>query len=209
MRRLLTLALVLTVAVTVPAHAQFSQPAATNYKDTSMIKPPAGAKVAIWEFEDMECPLCAHDAPIVREAVRKYKIAYMRHDFPLGPMHPWSFDAAVNARYIQVTKNNELAEQYRLGVFAAQNGISNKGDLQAFTQHFASTHGILWPFVVDPQGKLAALVSADHALGDRIGIQHTPTIWIATSHGIVELQDINQLYSTIDAAMAYTAPSHH
>ncbi len=202
MRRLLTLALLLslTFAVTLPAHAQ--QP--TTYRDTSMIKPPAGSKVAIWEFEDMECPMCAHDAPIVREAVRKYKIAYMRHDFPLGPVHPWSGDAAVYARYIQLNKSPEVAEQYRLAVFAAQAGISNKSDLHDFTVHFASAHGIQWPFVVDPQGKLAALVNADKALGDRIGIQHTPTIWITTAHGSVELQDINQLYSTIDAAIAST-----
>jgi protein-disulfide isomerase len=201
MRRLLTLALLLSAAAfTLPARAQ--QP--TTYKDTTMIKPPAGSKVAIWEFEDMECPMCAHDAPIVREAVRKYKIAYMRHDFPLGPIHPWSGDAAVYARYIQLNKSPEVAEQYRLAVFAAQAGISNKNDLHDFTVHFASAHGVNWPFVVDPQGKLAALVNADKALGDRIGIQHTPTIWITTSHGAVELQDINQLYSTIDAAIAST-----
>ncbi len=85
-----------------------------------MIKPPAGSKVAIWEFEDLECPACAHAAPIVREAVRKFKIAYVHHDFPL-PMHIWSFDAAVDARYLQ-EKNPAIAEQYRLAVFAAQNG---------------------------------------------------------------------------------------
>ncbi len=206
MRRLLSLALLLAAAI-VPAHAQFTQPAgATNFKDTSMIKPPAGAKVAIWEFEDLECPACAHAAPIVREAVRKYKIAYVRHDFPL-PMHIWSFDAAVDARYIQ-GKNPELAEQYRLAVFAAQNGISNKGDLQAFTQHFASAHGMMWPFVVDPQGLLAAKVNADKALGDRIGLVETPTMWVVTNHGIVQVRDINNLYSTLDAAMAYTAGKH-
>jgi len=206
MRRLLSLALLLALAAAVPAHAQFAQTAPTNFKDTSMIKPPAGAKVAIWEFEDLECPACAHAAPIVREAVRKYKIAYVHHDFPL-PMHIWSFDAAVDARFLQ-EKSPELAEQYRLAVFAAQNGISNKGDLQAFTQHFASAHGIMWPFVVDPQGVLTAKVNADKALGDRIGLQETPTIWVVTARGIVQVKDISQLYATIDSAMAYTSAKH-
>ena len=205
MRRLLSLALVLTAAI-VPAHAQFSQPTPTNFKDTSMIKPPAGAKVAIWEFEDLECPACAHAAPIVRGAVAKYKIAYVHHDFPL-PMHIWSFDAAVDARYLQ-EKSPALAEQYRLAVFAAQNGISNKDDLRNFTAHFASAHGVQWPFVVDPQGVFTAKVKEDKALGDRIGLQETPTIWVVTAHGIVQVQDINQLYSTIDAAMDYTAKHH-
>jgi len=206
MRRLLSLALLLALAAVVPAHAQFSQPAPTNFKDTSMIKPPVGSKVAIWEFEDLECPACAHAAPIVREAVRKYKIAYVHHDFPL-PMHIWSFDAAVDARYFDV-KSPALAEQYRLAVFAAQNGISNKGDLQAFTQHFAAAHGVQWPFVVDPQGVLTAKVNADKALGERIGLVETPTIWVVTAHGIVQVKDITQLYTTIDAAMAYTSAKH-
>jgi len=206
MRRLLPLVAFLIAATVVPARAQFSQPTPTNFKDTSMIKPPAGSKVAIWEFEDLECPACAHAAPIVREAVRKYKIAYVHHDFPL-PMHIWSFDAAVDARYFQ-EKSPELAEQYRLAVFAAQNGISNKGDLQAFTQHFASAHGVQWPFVVDPQGVLTAKVNADKDLGNRIGLQETPTIWVVTAHGIVQVKDISQLYSTIDSAMAYTGTKH-
>ena len=209
MRRLIALATTLLVAaaIAVPAHAQYApQDTPTNFKDTSMIKPPVGSKVAIWEFEDLECPACAHAAPIVREAVRKYKIAYVHHDFPL-PMHIWSFDAAVDARYFDV-KSPALAEQYRLAVFAAQNGISNKGDLQAFTQHFASAHGIMWPFVVDPQGVLTAKVNADKTLGDRIGLQETPTIWVVTARGIVQVKDISQLYATIDSAMAYTSAKH-
>ena len=38
------------------------------------------------------------------------------------------------------------------------------------------------PFAVDPQGKLAAEVKADYALGQRIGIEHTPTIWVVTAN---------------------------
>src|ERR1700761_5555735 len=97
MRRLLALAVALVLAP-IAAHAQFQQP--TNFKDTSMIKPPTGQRVAIWEFEDLECPACAHAAPIVREAVKKYHIGYVHHDFPL-PMHIWSYDAAIYARYFE------------------------------------------------------------------------------------------------------------
>ena len=40
-----TRVLLFTAAVAVPAHAQFSQPGTTptNFKDTSMIRPPAGS----------------------------------------------------------------------------------------------------------------------------------------------------------------------
>ena len=188
--------------------AQFGGPAPTQYKDTSMLKPPAGYRVAIWKFEDLECPLCAHDWPIVHDAIAKYKIGFVRHDFPLK-MHFWSHDAAVDARYIQdkVPDGARLAEEYRGAVFAAQVTLANKDDLRNFTMKWAKNHGILWPFIVDPQGKLTAEVDADYALGLRIGVQHTPTIWVVNNHGAIEVTDINQLYAIIDEAIASAGPA--
>ena len=55
-------ALALLSALCLPASAQFSAPPSTGnaFKDTSSLKPPAGAKIAIIKFEDLECPACAH-----------------------------------------------------------------------------------------------------------------------------------------------------
>ncbi|WP_433967593.1 DsbA family protein [Tunturiibacter gelidiferens] len=92
-RIVLAAALLLALPATLPALAQ-------GFKDTSMLRAPAGSPVAIYEFEDLECPACSHAFPIVHAAVDKYKIPLLRHDFPLR-MHVWSFDAAVIARYIQ------------------------------------------------------------------------------------------------------------
>src|ERR1700709_896993 len=109
MRLILMNRLVLTATLLVAglpmatlAYAQASAPPNTgsNLRDTSMVKPPAGAKVAIYEFEDLECPACAHAFPIVHSAIERYKIPLVRHDFPLK-MHVWSFDAAVTARSLQ------------------------------------------------------------------------------------------------------------
>ena len=84
-----------------PAHAQFggssSQPL-TQVHDPSALRPPAGARVAIVEFEDMECPVCGNINPLVKQAVAKYNLPWIRHDFPL-PYHAWSTQAAVNARW--------------------------------------------------------------------------------------------------------------
>src|SRR5271169_3062060 len=76
----------------VPALSQ-----AGGYRDTSMLRAPVGVPVAIYEFEDLECPACAHAFPIVRAAIEQYKIPLVRHDFPLRG-HIWSHDAAVIAR---------------------------------------------------------------------------------------------------------------
>lgn len=188
------------------ARAQTSAPpnSGTAFKDTSMIKPPAGAKVAIYEFEDLECPACAHAAPIVHAAVDHYHIPLVRRDFPLK-MHVWSFDAAVIARYIQDKISPEAAEEYRRAVFANQQSIASKEDLQNFTQRFFSSHGRTMPFVVDPQGTFANEVRADYALGEKMGLAQTPTIFVVTPKHWTQITDVNLLYQTIDDAIAQTA----
>ena len=186
--------------------AQGSAPPNTGntFKDTSLLKPPAGARVAIVEFEDLECPACAKAFPMVHAAVEHYRIPLERHDFPLK-MHVWSFDAAVTARYLQDKVNPGIAEEYRRAVFAAQTSIASKDDLRNFTQRFFQAHGSAMPFVVDPQGVLTKEVQADYALGERVGLSQTPTIWVVTAKDWVQVTDPTLLYQTIDAALAETA----
>jgi protein-disulfide isomerase len=189
------------------ARAQLGSAPTTPVHDASALKPPPGAKVAIIEFDDMECPDCAAANPVLKEAAAKYKIPWIRHDFPLS-FHPWSFQAAVNARWFD-TKSKELGDEYRDYIFANQRSIETPPQLLQWTQKFAQAHGTALPFAVDPQGKLAALVKADYALGQRIGIEHTPTIWIVTdgtkAAPFVEVVDRSKLYQIIDAAIAQTS----
>ena len=57
--------------------------------------------------------------------------------------------------------------------------------------------------MVDPQGKLAAEVNADRDLGKKIGIQHTPTMYVVSnrnpSRPFVEVTDDKQLFQLIEA----------
>ena len=189
------------------AHAQFNAPPpGTQVRDPSALKPPPGARVAIVEWEDMECPDCSRANPLLKEAAAKYNIPWVRHDFPLA-FHAWSFTAAVNARWFD-TKSKKLGDDYRDAVFANQVSITSPDVLAQFTQKFAQDHGIAFPFAVDPQGKLAAEVKADYALGQRVGIEHTPTIWVVTANSkgapFVEVVDRSKLYQLIDQALADT-----
>jgi protein-disulfide isomerase len=195
------------LAITAAAHGQFAPPPrGTPVKDPAALKPPAGAKVAIVEFEDMECPDCARANPLVKEAAAKYKIPWVRHDFPL-PFHAWSFNAAVNARWFDL-KSKALGDEYRDAVFDNQTAITSLPILADFTNKFAQSKGMAMPFAIDPQGKLAAQVKADYALGQRIGIEHTPTIWVVTASSkgspFVEVVDRSKLYQLIDQAIADT-----
>jgi protein-disulfide isomerase len=205
-RLALAVAPALFFALLVPANAQYSAPPNTGntFKDTSMLKPPAGAKVAIFSFEDLECPACARAFPMVQSAIEHYKIPLVRHDFPLK-MHLWSFDAAVNARYLQDKVSPKVAEDYRGAVFASQTAIASKEDLRNFTQRWFQSHKLTMPFVIDPTGAFTKEVQADYALGERIGLSQTPTIWVVTPKNWVQVTDPTQIFQTVDTALAQTA----
>jgi len=185
------------LSMTAPADAQM--------RNVSLLKLPAGVHVAIVEFDDLQCPACAHANPLLEQAAAKYRIPWIRHDF-LIPYHNWSKQAALNARWFD-TKSKGLGDEYRNQVFANQNSIETPVELMQFTQRFAQGHGIAMPFAIDPQGKLQAEIDADVALGQRLGISSTPAIYIVTDgpKGIsaAQVKDPDRdLYSTIDQAMA-------
>ena len=203
-------AVFLSAALAAIALAQFSTPESktTTVHNAMALRPPAGASVAIVEFEDLECPDCARANPVVKEAAEKYHIPWVRHDFPL-PFHTWSFQAAVDARWFD-TKSKKLGDDFRDALFAAQPTIHSQDDLQNFAQKFAQDRKVALPFAVDAQGKLAQMVKADYDLGQSVGIQHTPTIWVVTDQTsgspFVEVVDRARLQTLIEDAQAATAP---
>ncbi len=205
------LPLALGLALSAAAHAQFSQTPQVpqSMMESPALKPPAGANVAIVEFSDLECPACAAANPTLISAKSKYHVPWMRHDFPL-PQHVWSFQAAVNARWLD-TKSPKLGDDYRDAVFAQQQSISTKDDLDQLTQKFAQQHSVQLPFVIDPQGKLAAAINADRDLGRELGVNRTPTIWVVTAHShdpghsFVQVTDPQLLFSYLDQAISATA----
>jgi protein-disulfide isomerase len=181
------------------------QSSPTKVLNASALKPPPGAHIAIVEFDDLECPSCAHANPILKAAAAQYKIPWIRHDF-LIPGHLWSANAAVYARWFD-TKSKALGDEYRDEVFANQAYIYNPGVLQQFTEKFAQAHGVALPFAIDPEGKLAAAVQADTDLGKNTGVVRTPTIFIVTAsasgNNYLEVLDVDHdLYRTIDQALA-------
>src|SRR6266404_1505104 len=155
------------------------------------LRPPKGAQVALVVFEDLQCPQCGRTAPLLVQASRTYKIPLVQHDFPL-PMHNWSFDAAVLARYFD-THSKEIGNAFRDSVFEHQLEIDPQ-NLRGFADKFAADHKIGLPFVVD---------RADKELGVSLHIEHTPTIWIVSNKRngkpYVEVTDTKELYVMIDA----------
>jgi protein-disulfide isomerase len=160
-------------------------PAVVWAGDTSALRPPKGARVALVAFEDLQCPDCADAEALLEEASAKYGIALVRRDFPL-PMHNWSFEAHVLARYFDTqtdartdTNSLPLGEQFRRWVYANQSSI-NKGNLRGMAERFADQHHLELPANYDPKGELKKLVLADFALGQQVGVLHTPTVYVVS-----------------------------
>jgi thiol-disulfide isomerase/thioredoxin len=158
------------------------------------LRPPKGAQVALVVFEDLQCPDCRRAAPLVEEAARTYKIPVVRHDFPL-PMHNWSYDAALIARYFD-TRSKQLGNDFRDYIFQHQPEITPP-TLRSFAEKFASDHKVDLPFAVDPKANWRKeLIRIE--FGQRVGINHPRRFtWSATDSGqaFVEVVDRTQLFS--------------
>ncbi len=197
---LLVLALVATIAL----RAQ----TANNNSKASILRPPAGAKVALVEFADLQCPDCARAAPLLEEAAKAYKIPVIVYDFPL-PQHNWSLEAATVAHYLRTksTPKNPLETNFRLYIFQNQSAITPQ-NLRKYIDDFAKQNKITIPFAVDPTGKLAAEVRKDKDKGIAVGIEHTPTLYVVTAKSsgtpFIEVVDRNNLFNMIDDAIAQT-----
>src|SRR5271156_872058 len=154
------------------------------------LRPPKGASLAIVVFEDLQCPQCKRQDPVVAQAGKTYKIPVVRHDFPL-PMHNWSYQAAVIAHYFD-SRSKELGVEFRDYIFEHQPEIFPT-NLQQFAEKFAADHKVELPFVVDPQGKFAAEVKAEQDLGRSLQLEHTPTIYVVSSksksHPFIEVKE--------------------
>jgi protein-disulfide isomerase len=166
--------------VAFPAQAQFAGTGdRDNFRDTTILRPPAGSKVALIVFEDLGCPSCAKAHPYEMEAVKQTHVTLLRYDFPIVN-HVWTFEGAVCARYIQDTYGPVLAEEFRSTVFKSQNMIASEDDIRDFTSKWLLKHGKQMPPKLDPTGKFAKEVTADRDLGLRLNVEWTPTVVVVT-----------------------------
>ena len=83
------------------------------------------------------------------------------------------------ARYFD-THSKAMGNEFRDYSFENQLEI-NPQNLRGYAEKFAAAHKVDFPFVIDPGGKLSAMVNADRDLGKAIKLDHTPTVYIVSS----------------------------
>lgn len=174
--------------------------AAAQQDAASVLKPPRGSEVALIVFEDLQCPDCRRANPLVEQAAKTYNIPVVVHDYPL-PMHSWAYNAAIIAKYFD-TQSKQLGREFRDYMYQNQPDVTPE-NVRGYAERFAQEHKTELPFVVDPQGKLAAEITDEKELGRRVGIEHTPTIYVVSNKRqgkpFVEVVDRSQLFQLIDA----------
>jgi protein-disulfide isomerase len=188
--------------------AGFAMMAASLWaEDTSALHPPAGSRMALVVFEDLECPACAHADPLLLQAERNYGLALVRHDFVI-PNHPWSKEAHIMARFFD-TVSPQLGEEFRQYIFANQNSIY-KTNLRQWADKFAAAHHTALPAFYDPSGALKSKVEADTELGKATGVHQTPTIWVVTNSPQLpfeQVTDSSKLFETIEKVKSALPPA--
>lgn len=152
-------------------------PAALGAADGSGLEIPKGADVAIVVFEDLQCPDCRRAHPQVLAAAKSSDVPIVLHDFPIK-RHAWAFPAAILARHFTL-QSPELGGEFRTFIFENQPDIAPE-NLREHADRFAAQHGQQLPAVVDPDGKLLALVQADYDLGVKIGLEYVPLIFVVS-----------------------------
>jgi protein-disulfide isomerase len=165
--------------------------AAFGAADGSQLGLPEGADVAIAVFEDLQCPDCRRAHPELLKAADALAVPLVIHDFPIV-RHKWAFPAAILARYFE-TQSPELGVRFRSYIFENQPDI-NTWNLREYGETFSEAFEVTLPADVDPDGVLHARVQADFDLGQRIGLEYVPLMFVlGRSQGatrFVEVTDV-------------------
>jgi len=168
--------------------------------DTPSLKPPTGAKAGIVLFLDLQWPDCATAYPVILDIAKAHNVPVVLHDFPL-PRHNWSLAAAVNARFFD-QKSQQLGNEFRGYILQNQRQIADEIALRRFTEKFAAERQIELPAALDPEKKLEEAVRTDFILGQRLGLEHTPTLFVVSEEGdpIVFVESVDR--ARLDRAVA-------
>jgi protein-disulfide isomerase len=143
------------------------------------------APVLIVEFSDFQCPYCARGADTMEQVLEKYgeDVRFVFKHFPLG-FHPWAKPASI-ATYCAGQQNHDAFWALHDEYFKNQKQITPANVLAKSKEYLADT-GIdmtAWAACAEDQSSseykdAAAVVDADMALGQQLGVSGTPGFFV-------------------------------
>ena len=162
------------------------------------------APVKMLVFSDFQCPFCAMFAGqieplLLSEFVQTGKLQFVYYDFPLGGAHKHSFLVSRAARC--ANDQGKFWEFHNLA-FAKQSewAFDNDAPIRKMLDYGTQVgleKGAFGSCV--NSDKYADIVSANHVLGERLGVNSTPTVFVNSKRLPAEMAgDIKALRELID-----------
>jgi protein-disulfide isomerase len=135
-------------------------------------KGPKNAPVTIVEFTDFQCPWCQRSQPTLKQVEQAYgdKLRVIAHNFPL-PMHPRAEPAA---EAVLCAKDQNKYWEYREKLFEKQE--LSDADFKRYAKELSLNEKKFDKCVAGH--KYAKQVQEDMALGQKSGVQGTPTFFV-------------------------------
>ena len=140
----------------------------------------ASKAIEFVEFADFECPHCKDAQPIVAKLLADYPSAhFVYQDYPLTHIHTEAFKASTHAYCVAKTGGNDAFFNFSDALFEAQAGLTPAASDQTLKD--AETKAGQDPAKIaacaaTPAAKEA--VDASIALGDKVGVNQTPTLFV-------------------------------
>ena len=166
----------------------------------------ADAPITIFEFADFQCPHCGQWAtfiePVIRERlVDTGKARYVFYDYPLGGQFAHGFLAARAGR---CANEQERFWPLQRALFARQQEWSYDDDPAKLFVEYAEQAGLDAGAFEQclRSDKYAREVSESRQLGESLGVQGTPSVYVNGQ----KLQTLPETYSQFEAQVRAIAP---
>lgn len=140
----------------------------------------ANAPLQLVEFSDFQCPHCKEAQPTVEQLLKDYPQAhFVSQVFPLRNVHSEAEKAAENGVCVAKIVGNDAFFKYTDAVYANQAQLTPEGSAGALASAVRAAgvdQAKVTACVADPSTK--ATVDASLKVGDEVGVNQTPTLFV-------------------------------
>jgi protein-disulfide isomerase len=157
-----------------------------NYREilqsgaTGPSKGGASKAMELVEFSDFECPHCKDAQPIVAKLLADYPSAhFVYQDFPLIQIHTEALKASTHGYCVTKAGGNDAFFKFSDALFANQAGLTpttSDDTLKDAETKAGQDPAKIAACAATPAAKEA--IDASRALGERVGVNQTPTIFV-------------------------------
>lgn len=170
----------------------------------------AESKVVLIEYGDFQCPGCGGAYPQIKAIKEEYKdkIAFVFRSFPLTTIHPNALAASTAAEAAGMQGQFWRMHDVLYDNQTAWSSIDARERTGTFIEYARNIGLDTAKFEADMKTQeVAAKISRDRALGGRVGVDSTPTVFIGSEKlSDDEIQDLIQgsgdkLKAKLDAAL--------